>query len=127
VAGASTADADVIRALSVGTRDQLATLVRLTIAEQLEAAIVLDDQLVHTDAGRMRWFVEAFLKTALESQVIVLTCQPEGYVEAGDLLPRAEGSWDVAAGRVRVVDAARVIERFDAAAPELARPRAPAP
>jgi uncharacterized protein YhaN len=35
---------DVLAALSVGTRDQLATLIRLAIAEELGSAIVLDDR-----------------------------------------------------------------------------------
>ncbi|MBS2026227.1 MAG: hypothetical protein JST92_27815 [Deltaproteobacteria bacterium] len=84
----------------------------MTIAEQLKTAIILDDQLVHSDGKRVRWFVEAFLKTALESQVIVLTCLPEGYLEPADLAARQDKSWDVAGGRVRVVDARQVVERF---------------
>lgn len=112
ISRADSGDADVIKALSVGTRDQLATLVRLTIAEQLKTAIVLDDQLVHTDGPRLKWFVDAFLKTALESQVVVLTCQPERYLREADLTSKDAATWDVAAGRVRVVDASRVLERF---------------
>jgi hypothetical protein len=119
VAGANTGEEDVVGALSVGTRDQLATLVRLTIAQQLKTAIVLDDHLVHTDAVRLKWFVEAFLKTALESQVVVLTCKAGDYLEAGDL-EGGEAVRDVAGGRVRVVDVGRVVERWgaqDASAP----------
>lgn len=111
VAGANTGEEDVVGALSVGTRDQLATLVRLTIAQQLKTAIVLDDHLVHTDAVRLKWFVEAFLKTALESQVVVLTCKAGDYLEAGDL-EGGEAVRDVAGGRVRVVDVGRVVERW---------------
>lgn len=111
MAGANTGEEDVVGALSVGTRDQLATLVRLTIAQQLKTAIVLDDHLVHTDAVRLKWFVEAFLKTALESQVVVLTCKAGDYLEAGDL-EGGEAVRDVAGGRVRVVDVGRVVERW---------------
>jgi hypothetical protein len=35
--------------LSVGTRDQLATLIRLAIAEHLRTALLLDDQLTQSD------------------------------------------------------------------------------
>ena len=112
VAGATPGEADVVQALSVGTRDQLATLVRLTIAEQLKTAIVLDDQLVHTDPSRLKWFVDAFLKTALESQVIRADVPGRGVPGRGDLAKGVDASWDVAGGRVRVVDAARAVERF---------------
>src|SRR5262249_26158265 len=42
--------------LSVGTREQLATLIRLAIAGYLHTAVVLDDQLVHSDSERLEWF-----------------------------------------------------------------------
>ena len=44
--------------LSVGTREQLATLIRLAIAAHLQTALVLDDQLVHSDSARLEWFRE---------------------------------------------------------------------
>jgi uncharacterized protein YhaN len=53
VAGATAEARTVLKALSVGTRSQLAALVRLTIADQLDSAIVLDDHLVHTDVSRL--------------------------------------------------------------------------
>ena len=37
--------------LSAGTLDQLATVLRLTIAEKLGSTVVLDDQLVQSDGG----------------------------------------------------------------------------
>lgn len=67
-------------ALSVGTRDPLAALIRLTIAGHLRSAVVLDDHLVHSDLARLQWFREALQKTAVNAQVIVLTCRAEDYV-----------------------------------------------
>ena len=68
--------------LSVGTRDQLATVLRLTIAEKLGSTVVLDDQLVQSDASRMRWLYEFMLQCAKEFQILVLTCHPEHYARA---------------------------------------------
>ena len=65
--------------LSVGIRDQLATVLRLTIAEKLGSTVVLDDQLVQSDASRMRWLYEFMLQCAKEFQILVLTCHPEQY------------------------------------------------
>jgi hypothetical protein len=47
-----TTEENVIEALSVGTRDHIATLLRLTVAEHLESAIVLDDPCQGTSAMR---------------------------------------------------------------------------
>jgi DNA repair exonuclease SbcCD ATPase subunit len=66
--------------LSVGTKGQLCTILRLTIAEQLNSAIVLDDQLTQSDRSRMDWLRDFLLKTAESIQVIVFTCRPEEYV-----------------------------------------------
>ena len=65
--------------LSVGTRDQLATVLRLTIAEKLGSTVVLDDQLVQSDASRMRWLYEFMWQCAREFQILVLTCHPDQY------------------------------------------------
>ena len=70
--------------LSVGTRDQLATVLRLTIAEKLGSTVVLDDQLVQSDASRMRWLYEFMLQCAKEFQILVLTCHPEQYDPADE-------------------------------------------
>jgi uncharacterized protein YhaN len=78
---------DVLGGLSVGTRDHLATLVRLAIALQLKSAIVLDDHLVHTDLGRLAWFRDALHEAAKETQVLVLTCRPFDYVPEGQAAP----------------------------------------
>ena len=65
--------------LSVGTRDQLATVLRLTIAEKLGSTVVLDDQLVQSDPSRMRWLYEFMVQCAKEFQILVLTCHPDRY------------------------------------------------
>jgi uncharacterized protein YhaN len=101
----------VLGALSVGTRDQLATLIRVTIADQLKTAIVLDDHLVHTDPKRLAWFREMLTKTAVNTQVIVLTCRPEDYLLRSEL-PDGAATRDLAGGAVRIVDGARVITRW---------------
>lgn len=109
VAGTQASSDGVIDALSVGTRDQLAMLVRLAIALQLESAIVLDDHLVQTDLGRLEWFREALRTTAEKTQVLVLTCRPLDYVRP-DELPTEGASRDLDA-RFRVVDLTKVIAR----------------
>jgi uncharacterized protein YhaN len=70
--------------LSVGTREQLATLIRLAIAGQLQTALILDDQLVHSDPERLHWFRERLRASAAENghQVIVFTCRPDDYLPA---------------------------------------------
>jgi hypothetical protein len=108
-AAGAAADSEVLVALSVGTRDQLATLVRLTIANQLKSAIILDDHLVHSDPLRLAWFREVLMKTAIETQVVAFTCRPEDYLSK-DELPAAGPSRDLAGGSVRVIDLARVVQ-----------------
>ena len=89
--------------LSVGTREQIATLVRLAIAAQLQTALVLDDQLVHSDTERLQWFRDRLCASARERQhqIIVITCRP------GDYLP-PEGE-DIA-DPVHVVDLSTVVD-----------------
>ncbi len=68
--------------LSVGTREQLATLVRLAVATQLKTAVALDDQLVHSDPGRMGWFRDELRRCAAGgTQIVVLTCRPDDYLD----------------------------------------------
>jgi uncharacterized protein YhaN len=76
-----------IDALSVGTREQLATLLRLCLAAQLKTFVLLDDQLVQSD-----WLRLASLKDCLRTsvrdadhQVVVITCRPLDYVSQGEL------------------------------------------
>lgn len=110
VQGTPSSPANVLTALSVGTRDHLATLVRLAIALQLQSAIVLDDHLVHTDLARLGWFRDALRQTALKTQVVVLTCRPLDYVPQ-EALPTDGASKSIDGGATRVIDLARVIKR----------------
>ena len=66
-------------ALSVGTREQIALVLRLAIAESLKTFVVLDDQLTQTDDTRMGWTRRLLAQVAEGSQVIVLTCHPLDY------------------------------------------------
>lgn len=65
--------------LSVGTREQLSTLYRLSLAEYLKSALVLDDQLVQSDELRMDWFRELLHEKARAFQILVFTCRPADY------------------------------------------------
>ena len=71
-----------VEELSVGTREQLATIIRLAIAAQLKTAVLLDDQLVHSDTGRIAWFRTQVRNSVRQHdhQVIVLTCRLADYV-----------------------------------------------
>ena len=69
--------------MSVGTRDQLATLIRLTLAARLQTVLVLDDQLTFSDTRRMQWFRQRVLSSSIDNkhQIIVITCRPDDYVD----------------------------------------------
>ena len=110
VAGAAEPDSasEALEVLSVGTRDHLATLIRLALATQLRAPVVLDDHLVHSDAARMAWFRAALAAAAKETQVLVITCRPLDYVGEADLPKRGAVA---ERGGVRVVDLEQVIQR----------------
>ena len=114
VSGATAPADSVLAALSVGTKEQLATLLRLAIAEQLRSAIVLDDHLVQTDNSRLAWFGQTLRSTATKTQVIVLTCHPEDYISPGDF-PEENGPpfRDIAAGAVRAIDLGRAVRRYN--------------
>jgi uncharacterized protein YhaN len=103
---------DSLGALSAGTRNQLATLVRLTIANQLRAAIILDDHLVHTDPDRLAWFRDVLIKTAVNTQVIVLTCRSADYL-LKDELPIEIAFRDLAGGTLRAIDGTRLVTRWE--------------
>jgi uncharacterized protein YhaN len=98
--------------ISVGTRDQLSTLYRLSLAEYLRTAIVLDDQLVQSDESRMDWFRTLLAEKARRFQIIVFTCRPTDYLSPGALVP--EGSAvhsDDDDGFVRAIDLGRALRR----------------
>ena len=68
-----------ITSLSVGTQGQLATVLRLTIADAVGSAVVLDDQLVQSDASRMLWLRTFMMECASRFQILVFTCRPQQY------------------------------------------------
>jgi hypothetical protein len=86
-----------VGALSTGTVEQLSTLFRLCLAEQLETVVVLDDHLSHTHSERMGWFRSLLLEVSERAQVVVVTCWPDHYVGEG---------------AVNVVDLGGVMERY---------------
>ena len=98
--------------ISVGTREQLSTLYRLSLAEYLGSTIVLDDQLVQSDDNRMDWFRALLAEKARNFQILVFTCRPGDYLAKGALVP--EGSAvhaDTDGGFVRAVDLGRALRR----------------
>ncbi len=71
---------DLYAQLSAGTREQIATVVRLTYAEMMaargtELPVVLDDALVFTDERRLAVMAQLLSEAARHHQVIVLTCR----------------------------------------------------
>jgi chromosome segregation ATPase len=95
----------LVEALSVGTRDQLSTIFRLTLAEQLKTAVLLDDQLAQSDLGRMTWLRDLLKEVAGKIQIIVLTCRPEDYA----IVPGKRGKPDFPS---RAVDLVKFIDRW---------------
>lgn len=101
--GISVAGEDrMVELLSVGTRDQLSTIFRLTLAEQLGTAVMLDDQLAQSDTGRMTGLRDLLKEVAAKIQVIVFTCRPEDY--AIDKRGKSEAA--------RAVDLVKFIDRW---------------
>jgi hypothetical protein len=101
--------------LSVGTRDQLSTIFRLSLAEQLKSVLLLDDQLTQSDSERMRWLRELIRQLAATIQIIVLTCRPADYLLPDELKPGRKS--DNAKALVRSINLAQVIQRSGAASP----------
>lgn len=74
--------------LSMGTREQIAVLVRLAFAEMLveqghPATVVLDDALVFSDDRRMNRMFDILNMAARNVQVIILTCREQLFEELG--------------------------------------------
>lgn len=101
-----------IRALSAGTQDQLATLLRLCIAEQLRSAIVLDDHLSQSDPARVAWFNAVLRSAAQHVQIILITCRPAELLSRDEFQRAGEPAFVGAAGLLRSVDLTGVIRRF---------------
>jgi len=98
--------------MSVGTREQLSTLYRLSLAEYLKTTVVLDDQLVQSDDTRMDWFRALLVEQARHFQIIVFTCRPVDYVSQGAMVPPGTStSQDTDAGFIRAIDLSRAIQK----------------
>ena len=66
---------------SEGVKEQIATLLRVSVAEHLGTTLVLDDHLAQTDPERSEWFRKLLQESAESIQVVVLTCRPEDYAD----------------------------------------------
>jgi len=98
--------------LSVGTREQLSALYRLSLAEYLRTVIVLDDQLVQSDDNRMDWFRALLTEKARSFQIVVFTCRPGDYLLASALVPPGSAvHTDTDGGLIRAVDLGRALRR----------------
>jgi uncharacterized protein YhaN len=98
--------------ISVGTREQLSTLYRLSLAEYLRTVIVLDDQLVQSDDNRMDWFRALLAEKAHSFQIVVFTCRPGDYLLASELVPQGSAVHaDTDDGFIRAVDLGRALRR----------------
>jgi chromosome segregation ATPase len=100
-----------LESLSVGTRDQLATLVRLALAAHLKSVVVLDDQLAQSDAQRLAWIRDR-LRTSVrdhEHQIIVITCRPLDYLHPTEIPVAPNTRFETDDGSLTVVDLERLI------------------
>jgi DNA repair exonuclease SbcCD ATPase subunit len=98
-----------VDALSIGTRDQLSLIFRLTLAEQLKSVVVLDDQLTQCDGERMVWMRSFIREMARNIQIIVFTCRPTDYLVPAEL--KSAKKADHFASSFRATDLTEVIER----------------
>ncbi|HWB82359.1 MAG TPA: hypothetical protein VG755_45655, partial [Nannocystaceae bacterium] len=103
-------EARPIEVLSEGLKEQLATLVRLAIAEHLRTMVLLDDHLAQTDPQRVDWFRDLLREVGSKVQIVVLTCRPRDYLDEREL-PDATGVRDSEAGRVRAIDLEKIVRR----------------
>ncbi len=96
--------------ISVGTREQLSTLFRLSLAEYLSTTLVLDDQLVQSDDTRMDWFRTLLAEKAHGFQIVVFTCRPADYLAVAAMVPEGSEVWaDTDEGLTRAVDLGRAV------------------
>lgn len=94
--------------MSVGTREQLSTLYRLSLAEYLQSVLVLDDQLVQSDESRMDWFRALLKEKSRSFQIVVFTCRPRDYLERGGMVPKGKALFsDSDNGFIRAIDLGR--------------------
>ncbi len=69
---------------SEGVKEQVATLLRVSVAEHLGTMLLLDDHLAQTDPQRAAWFRELLHHSADRVQIVVLTCRPADYLADAD-------------------------------------------
>jgi DNA repair exonuclease SbcCD ATPase subunit len=103
-----------VSALSVGTRDQLSTIFRLSLAEQLKTALMLDDQLTQSDADRMLWLRDLIRELAANIQILVFTCRPADYLLPAEM--KASRKSDTGKPPVRSILLTQAIDRGAAGA-----------
>jgi hypothetical protein len=98
--------------ISVGTREQLSTLYRLSLAEYLCTAVVLDDQLVQSDNTRMDWFRKLLAEKSRRFQIVVFTCRPNDYLAANAIVSKGKIAFkDTEGGFTRAIDLRRALHR----------------
>ncbi len=105
-------DGRSVGALSVGTRDQLSTIFRLSLAERLQSAVMLDDQLTQSDAERMLWLRDLIRELAANIQILVFTCRPADYLLPGEM--KAGRKSETGKPAIRSIHLAQIIERSGA-------------
>jgi uncharacterized protein YhaN len=81
--------------LSIGTREQLAVLIRLAYADLLSEAnqpvtVILDDALVNSDDERRDRMKAILFQASKRYQIIILTCHGREYRDAGGQFIRLE-------------------------------------
>lgn len=101
-----------ISTLSAGTQDQLATLLRICVAEQVGSSIVLDDHLSQSDPDRVGWFNTMVRNAAKKIQIVMITCRPSELLSVTETPGGAEPVKVAAAGLLHAIDLTRVIRRF---------------
>ncbi len=74
--------------LSYGTREQMGLISRLAYADLLREAgkptlIILDDALVHSDAGRLAQMKRILFDAANRHQVLLFSCHPDNWRDLG--------------------------------------------
>ena len=81
--------------LSIGTREQVAVLVRLAYADLLSAEgvpvmVILDDALVNSDDDRRDRMKTILYQASKRYQILLLTCHEKAYRDSGGKLIRLE-------------------------------------
>jgi hypothetical protein len=106
--------------MSVGTREQLSTLYRLSLAEYLQTVVVLDDQLVQSDETRMDWFRALLKEKSRIFQIIVFTCRPRDYLEKTAMVAKGKSLFtETDEGFTRAFDLGRALRQEQTSAKTL--------